>query len=105
MGNSGFDNRDHKLLMALEHPLRREILRIMSDEKEISPGQLAERLDRRLANITYHVRVLARCGAVTPAGSKRSGGATQYFYRWALKEKWARDMLGEEQGKPPRGRL
>jgi DNA-binding transcriptional ArsR family regulator len=105
MGNSGFDNRDHKLLMALRHPLRREILRIMSDEEEISPRQLAERLGRRLTNVAYHVKVLIQCGAVAPAGNKQAGGAAQHFYRWSLKEKWAQDMLGEEQGKPPWGTL
>jgi DNA-binding transcriptional ArsR family regulator len=86
----------HSLLLALQHPLRRKILRaMMADEEPASPCQLTKALDESLSNVSYHVRVLARSGAVKPAGQRRVRGTTQHFYRWAVDAKWARAMLEE----------
>lgn len=104
MAGSGFDNRNHKLLIALRHPLRRAILREMRDGDPISPRELAERLGERLSNVAYHVRVLAQCGAVAPAGNKDVRGATQHFYRWSLEEEWAQEILNEGEGDSPKGK-
>jgi DNA-binding transcriptional ArsR family regulator len=87
----------HALLLALQHPLRRRILRAMADEEPTSPCQLTKRLDESLSNVSYHVRVLARSGAVKPAGKKRFRGTTQHFYRWALDADWALAMLEEDE--------
>ena len=49
---------------ALGHPLRRRILREMLDERtRTSPRELAAELGEPLSNVSYHVRVLAECGA------------------------------------------
>lgn len=85
--------------MALRHPLRREILRLMSDGREISPKELAEELGETLASVAYHVRVLTECGALKPTRKRKVRGATQHFYSWSLEAEWARAMLeadGEE---------
>ena len=103
MASHGFSDRNHKLLIALRHPLRREILRAMSNEEAISPRELAELLGQRLTNIAYHVKVLVQCGAVAPADNEKAQGATQHFYRWSLEEEWAQKMLDEGEGKPPKG--
>jgi len=95
-------NDNHALLTALRHPLRRQILRVMIDRKPISPCELAERLDEPLGNISYHVRILAEHGAVKSVGVKKVRGATQHFYRWALKAKWALQVLRENEGDPPK---
>jgi DNA-binding transcriptional ArsR family regulator len=99
---AGKPDDNHALLAALKHPLRREILRVMIDKKPISPCELAERLDESLSNVSYHVRVLAQQKVIEAAGEQKVRGATQHFYRWALKAKWALEMLRETEGEPPK---
>jgi DNA-binding transcriptional ArsR family regulator len=91
-----------KLIAALRHSLRREILRLMSDGRKASPSELAALLDQRLSNVAYHVGVLTECGALKPAGKKKVRGATQHFYVWSLEADWALAML-EEDGKGSSG--
>ena len=63
---AGGDNTDdNELLIALRHPLRRQILRTMAEQDPISPRQISDELREPLSNVSYHVRVLADCGAVT----------------------------------------
>jgi DNA-binding transcriptional ArsR family regulator len=104
MTTTGFDNRHHALLMALAHPLRRAILRAMSNEEATSPRELSDLLGYRLTLISYHVKVLARCGAVAPAGNEKVRGATKHYYRWSLKEEWAQKMLDAGEDAPPEDR-
>jgi DNA-binding transcriptional ArsR family regulator len=85
---------DNDLLLALRHPLRREILRRMAGEKAVSPRQLANLLDRPLSNVSYHVRVLADCAAVTLVSTRPARGSMEHFYRGAIKAPWARQILG-----------
>jgi DNA-binding transcriptional ArsR family regulator len=101
------NSADHQAaLAALRHPLRRRILRAMADRKQTSPRELAERLDEPLSNVSYHVRTLAEHGAVKEVRRRQVRGATQHFYRWALKSKWAQDILRETKDdvrdKPPK---
>ena len=98
---AGDRNEIHALLAALRNPLRREILRQMADKKPVSPRELTDRLDQSLSNVSYHVRVLANLGAIEPAVEKQVGGATQHFYRWAIKARWAKRVLMECDKKPP----
>ena len=94
---------DHSdLLVALRHPLRRQILRTMADGKAISPRELSNSLRKPLSNVSYHVRVLADCAAVTLVETKPSRGSVQHFYRSAVKAPWARQVLGlgENEGEP-----
>lgn len=83
------------LIAAVGHPLRREILRRMSDGGRTSPGALARELDENLGNVAYHVRLLVRRGALRSAGGQRSGPA-QHLYRWSVQAAWVRTMLDEE---------
>ena len=85
---------DNELLVALRHPVRRDILRVMAGEKAISPRQIASALHQPLSNVSYHVRVLADCGAVSPVGTKPVRGSMQHFYRIAIEAPWARQVLG-----------
>lgn len=91
------------LLLALRHPLRRQILQVLTGDKPRSPRELAETLDQPLSNVSYHVRVLADCGAVKLVRTRRIRGATQHFYRTSIKSTWARSVL-ESAEKPKRGR-
>lgn len=50
---------DNDLLVALRHPLRRQILQAMADGEAVSPLELSLELRQSLSNVSYHVRVLA----------------------------------------------
>ncbi len=86
------------LLAALDHPMRREILRAMDGARAVSPRELSERLGKPLDNLSYHVRVLAGCDAVKLVRTERVGGSTQHFYRFAVKARWARTVLDATRG-------
>jgi DNA-binding transcriptional ArsR family regulator len=90
---------DNDLLVALRHPLRRRILREMADGEPISPRELSTLLLMPLSNVSYHVRVLSDCGAVTLVETKPARGSMQHFYRSAVKAPWALHVLGLEDGK------
>jgi DNA-binding transcriptional ArsR family regulator len=86
---------DNDLLVALRHPLRREILREMATTEEaISPREIASALDQPLSNVSYHVRVLADCSAIALVDTKPVRGSMQHFYRTAIEAPWARQVLG-----------
>jgi DNA-binding transcriptional ArsR family regulator len=89
---------DNDLLVALRHPLRRQILREIGEEEEISPREISERLDEPLSNVSYHVRVLADCAAVTLVRTRPVRGSMQHFYRGEIDAPWARQVLGLGDG-------
>jgi DNA-binding transcriptional ArsR family regulator len=85
---------DNDLLVALRHPVRRDILRVMAREDAISPREIASALDQPLTNISYHVRVLADCAAVSLVSTKPVRGSMQHFYCVVIEAPWARQVLG-----------
>jgi DNA-binding transcriptional ArsR family regulator len=90
---------DNDLLVALRHPTRRQILCLMADEKTISPRALATALEEPLSNVSYHVRVLAECAAVSLVDTKPVRGSMQHFYCSTVEAPWARQVLGlDERG-------
>lgn len=89
---------DNHLLVALRHPLRRRILRAMLDQEAISPRQLSANLEQPLSNVSYHVRVLADCAAITLVRTQPVRGSMQHFYTASIEEPWARQVLGLDGG-------
>lgn len=99
-GNTG----DNELLIALRHPLRRQILRTMVEQKPISPREVSNELKEPLSNVSYHFRVLADCGAVVLVGETPVRGSMQHFYAPTIDQPWALAVLGlSENGKPTPG--
>jgi DNA-binding transcriptional ArsR family regulator len=94
MTGDGEHNDDNELLIALRHPLRRQILRKMAEQDPISPRQISDELREPLSNVSYHVRVLADCGAVTLVDTAPVRGSMQHFYSPAIEEPWALAVLG-----------
>jgi DNA-binding transcriptional ArsR family regulator len=94
---------DNDLLVALRHPLRRRILRLMAGEERISPRDISEMLEAPLSNVSYHMRVLADCAAVSLVSTKPVRGSMQHFYSTAIEAPWAREVLGlgDADGAPP----
>jgi DNA-binding transcriptional ArsR family regulator len=82
------------LLIALGHPMRRDILRLMHGSDAISPKELSAAMEMPLANIGYHVRKLAKCDAITLVHTKPVRGSRQHFYRFNIRAKWALAALG-----------
>jgi DNA-binding transcriptional ArsR family regulator len=92
---------DNELLIALRHPLRRQILRTMAAQNPISPRQISDELRQPLSNVSYHVRVLADCGVVTLVDTAPVRGSMQHFYSTAIEEPWALAVLGLSADEDP----
>jgi DNA-binding transcriptional ArsR family regulator len=90
----GDQTGDNELLIALRHPLRRQILRVMADQDPISPRQISDELRQPLSNVSYHVRVLADTGAVALVDTAPVRGSMQHFYSPTIEEPWALAVLG-----------
>jgi DNA-binding transcriptional ArsR family regulator len=71
---------DQRLVRALAHPLRVEILQILN-EREASPHDLAVLTEHPLGNVAYHTRVLEECGCVELVGTARRRGAIEHYFR------------------------
>jgi hypothetical protein len=87
---------DAELLVALRHELRRRILRAMFDDdaETISPRRLSQQLHEPLSNVSYHVRILADCGAIELVDTEPVRGSMQHFYSPTVEEPWALAVLG-----------
>ncbi len=95
---------ENELLVALRHPLRRQILRAMVERHPTSPRQMSDVLKEPLSNVSYHVRVLADCGAVALVDTTPVRGSMQHFYSPTIDEPWALAVLGlSENGEAPPG--
>lgn len=79
--------------MELQHPLRRELLRLTIDSEPISPTALSRQVNATLSTVAYHVRVLTNCGALELVETKQSRGSTMHFYRAAGSPERAREAL------------
>lgn len=75
----------------------------MADGKVISPRELSSELQQPLSNVSYHVRVLTKRGAVALVKTKPARGSVQHFYRSTVETPWARQVLeqGEKMGAEP----
>jgi DNA-binding transcriptional ArsR family regulator len=75
------DDSNQALLDALRNPLRRSLLRRYFESREmLSPKELAGLEKKPLSGVSYHVRVLAKCGAIEEAGDRRVRGSIEHFY-------------------------
>lgn len=73
---------DERLARALSHPLRVQILEILS-ERVASPLDLSQELGVELSHVAYHTRTLDRCGCLELVDTAQRRGATEHFYRTA----------------------
>ena len=86
------------LIVALGHPLRRQIVREMIDGPAVSPREMSERLDDTLSNIGYHFRVLATAASSVWCGRSRCAGSTQHFYEVSIDADWVLALLAAGEG-------
>ena len=73
------DISDPRVVKALNHPLRVEILRAIEVERA-SPVELSRRLDAPLGVVSYHVRVLADLGLIKLVKRTPRRGAVEHHY-------------------------
>jgi len=89
---------EQALLVCLRHPLRKLLLSLYVKEGgKLSPKELADFTKRRLSSVGYHVRELAKYGAVELVDAQPRRGAVEHFYKaTALVDEvpWARTALG-----------
>lgn len=71
---------DQRLVRALAHPLRVEILDLLT-ERVMSPKALSEKLPAPLSNVSYHVGILEENDAVELIRQAQRRGAIEHFFR------------------------
>jgi DNA-binding transcriptional ArsR family regulator len=74
------DIGDPRLVKALAHPLRVQILSVL-EERVASPSDLAEQLGAPLGNVSYHVRTLNDLGLLKLVRRRSRRGAVEHYYR------------------------
>lgn len=84
------------MLEALNHTLRRRILRAFENQDErVSTIQLAGALDAPISQISYHIAFLVKSGALEAGHPKKARGASRCLYRLTPngKAEWVRGVL------------
>ena len=71
---------DQRLVRSLAHPLRIQILELLTDHVA-SPNALAQELEAGLSDVAYHTRALDRYGALELVDTAQRRGATEHFYK------------------------
>jgi DNA-binding transcriptional ArsR family regulator len=71
---------DPRLAKALSHPMRTRILAILN-ERVASPNEIAEMIDERLPNVSYHVRALLELDCIELVSTAQRRGAIEHYYR------------------------
>jgi len=96
------------LISALNHPLRRRILRKIDEDGGVtSARQLARELGLPIGNVSYHLQVLAKLDVLQQTHARQVRGAREYFYVSNLdsQDDWFRAALdGSRTADERRGR-
>lgn len=71
---------DQRLVKALAHPLRVQILMILN-ERMASPNELSKELDEGLSQVSYHVKVLKDFECIEMVKTEPRRGAVEHYYR------------------------
>src|SRR4051812_18862170 len=74
------DIGDPRLVKALAHPLRVQILGVL-EERVASPSDLSQELGAPLGNVSYHVRTLTELGLLKLVRRRTRRGAVEHYYQ------------------------
>lgn len=73
-------NNDN-LIAALNHKLRRQTLRRLNrSASPLSPTNLSDEMEVPVGNVSYHMGVLRKCGAVSMVDERPVRGAVEHFF-------------------------
>jgi DNA-binding transcriptional ArsR family regulator len=75
---------DQRVIKALAHPLRVQILAILND-RMASPNELSKELDEGLSQVSYHVKVLKDFDMIEMVKTEPRRGAVEHYYRASSK--------------------
>lgn len=91
-------------IMALNHPLRRQILRTVKPGEVASATVLCHRFEIPRSNVSYHVKVLADLEVLRLVRTRRVRGAKELFYSVAFdgRAAWVRAILEDTRGSDSR---
>ena len=84
------------MLEALNHTLRRRILRAFENrDEQVGTAQLAQTLRAPISEVSYHIAFLVRSGALEPGGTENARGASKRLYQLTPdgKAEWVRGVL------------
>jgi len=71
---------DQRLVRALAHPLRVQILEVLT-ERVASPNLIAAELNTGVSHVAYHTRALDRYGCIELVETAQRRGATEHYYK------------------------
>jgi len=74
------DISDPRVIKALTHPLRVQILRAL-EQRTASPSELADEIGAPLGNVSYHVRQLHALGLIKLVKRTPRRGAIEHHYK------------------------
>jgi len=94
-----------RVLKAISHPIRIEILRILSN-RVTSPNEMAKQLGKSVSNVSYHFKDLRDEGCIELVDTQPRRGAVEHYYRaktpplhddksWARLSRSSRDEITE----------
>jgi DNA-binding transcriptional ArsR family regulator len=91
-------------IMALNHPLRRQILRAVKEGEVASATALCQRFEMPLSNVSYHVKVLVDLSVLRLVRTRKVRGARERFYCVASdgQAEWVRVVLEDTRGSDSR---
>lgn len=83
-----------EIFEALNHPIRRDIIRLVRQHEPISPRQLTDLVGDKLSNVAYHCRILAQSEMLLLTETRPVRGSTEHFYKAKpLGADWAEEAL------------
>lgn len=85
---------DKNLVAALSHPLRVRILEVLYS-KVSSPREIAEELDAKVGDVSYHVAKLRDLGALELVRTEPRRGTLKHFYRATIRSWVDDDVMGQ----------
>jgi hypothetical protein len=80
-------------MKALNHSLRVHILLLMAARRSLSPAEFQRTGVASLNKTAYHFRILRDEGVITLAETRKVRGATEHFYRLAIRSIAVRAFL------------
>jgi DNA-binding transcriptional ArsR family regulator len=86
-----------ELIRAIDHPVRRSVLRALADSDEArSPIQMARAFGLPLGMVAYHTNVLLECGGIELVDERTARGAVEHLYETTIEDDPPIETLLEE---------
>ncbi len=93
-------------IMALNHPLRRQILRTIKPREVASATALCRLFELPRSNVSYHVNVLVELDVLKLVRTRKVRGTEELFYGVAFegRAEWVQTVLEDTRGSDNRSR-